>query len=451
MDVISIAERRAAMSANVIIPDTSHETIQAVAMQALGIVAFAEGQWWRFGELGAWVPMSSSAIWREVRALNGVETLEGANGKDPGKCIRVTAGMCESVEALARSRFDDVGFFASSARGFISPAGLWTCSASGWTCRAPLPDDRVRMFVDMNPDFDADPPKWGAVLHRLWSHETDYHERFLFAHEFLGAVLCGVTTRHQVSPILVGDGENGKSIVVDVFSACVPPVLRCSVTPEDLENNQFASSRLVGKALNAVPELPAGELMSSHRIKAIIDGSEQTAERKHKDGALFRPFAGHIFAANALPRVRDLSHGFWRRWVPMTCTSPRLTDAERKLDFAAEIIASELPAIIGHAMRCYEAMVRRGGRYTVVPSAAVALREWRGESDSVQAWLDEECEPGGPSTVRGLYEHYCSHARSNGSMPVGSKRFAQRLTVLGYPDVPSRTSRMRGVAVRIGP
>lgn len=338
-DIIDLAERRKSLAVPVL-PDTSHETIQVYVMDKLaasGGVLHSEGQWWQwqFGELGAWVPMPESKIWSEVQALNGLETLEGSGSKGGGKCIRVTAGMCESVSALARARFDEPRAFTSAVKVFASPAGLWTCSPeSGWTVRPPAPADRVRLWVPSDPDFDNEPKIWGGALHRMWSHEDDYQERFLFLHEWAGGMLCGEATRYQQAPILLGDGENGKSVFVSVMQGLVPPVLRCSVTPDDLENNQFASAGLVGKALNAVPELPGGELLTSHRIKAIIDGSEQGGERKYRDGFSFRPFAGHIFAANSLPRVRDLSHGFWRRWVPLTCTAPRLTAAERRTNLA---------------------------------------------------------------------------------------------------------------------
>jgi P4 family phage/plasmid primase-like protien len=448
--LVNLAARRRALGIPDI-PDTAHETVQRVVMDPLAArgVIYCEGQWWEYGPMGAWVPMPVVRIWRAVQELNGTETLEGAGGKNPGKCIRVTSAMCESVEALGRARFQQ-DEWGDCTPGFISPRGLWTCTqADGWTCRAPTPEDRVRMFVDVDPDTETDPPKWASALHRLWGHEDDYQARFSFLHEWIASMLLGLATRHQVAPILHGDGENGKSVVVDVISGAIPLILRCAVTPEDLENSPFASARLVGKALNAVAELPGGELLTSHRIKAIIDGSEQTAERKHKDGFLFRPFSAHIFSANDLPHVRDLSHGFWRRWVVLTCTAPKLTAAERRMDFAREILADEIPQILGYAMRCYEAMVREGRGFTVVPSSAAAISEWRGGSDSVQAWAEEATEPGGPSATRGLYDSYRRHAELNGSRPVGSKTFSQRLTKLGFPEVRLAAVRMRGLVVKV--
>lgn len=456
--VIDLSERRRSLAVPVL-PDTSHEAIQRYVMDKLAIgggVLFAEGHWWERSAIGAWVPMPEARIWSEIQAINGLETLEGSGGKNGGKCIRVNAGMCTSVEALARARFGDSNAFADSAVGFVTPAGVWSYSVvGGWSSRAPSPEDRVRMWVNVDPDLDPDhdPMEWFAVLHRMWGAEPDYKERCWALHEFLGALLMGTATKYQKAPILLGDGENGKSVIVEVLMGCVPANLRCSVTPEDLENNRFASSNLVGKALNAVAELPGsgGELLTSHRIKSIIDGSEQGAEKKGKDGFTFRPIAGHLFAANGLPRVRDLSHGFWRRWMLLTCPAPKISAEERKFDLAASILAAEMPQIIGLALRCYATMVSERRGYTDVPSSADAIRAWRGESDSVQAWVEDATEPGGPSAFRGLYEHYKRHAEDNGARPVGSKTFATRLDALGIRCVCTAAARMRPLAVKVGP
>lgn len=443
-----------------ILPDTAHETIQRCVMDILeqrhGGVLFSEGQWWSYTTIGAWVAMLEEEIWAEVQALNGLDTLEGAVDDKPGKPIRVTAGMCESVCALARARFRDDRAFINQSQGFVTPKGLWTCTAAdGWTCRAPRPEDRVRRFVPVDPVMHVAPALWVAALHRMWGHEEDFGERCAFIHEWIGATLSGEVTRYQVAPILVGDGENGKSVIIDVVAGMFPDDLRCSVTPDELENNRFASSRLVGKALNCVAEIPGGELLTSARIKAIIDGSEQSAERKNKDGFEFRPTAGHIFSANSLPHVKDLTHGFWRRWCPLSCTAPKLSKEEKRPRFAAEILEHELAQILGYAMTYYEQMVMERRAYTEVPSAVEIRETWRGDSDNVQQWLSDETDAdarraggAGASTEIGrLYAAYKRYASETGTKSVSLRTFGARLQALGFPAERNRTARTRALTL----
>lgn len=452
--VIDLGARRRAMDAPVL-PDTSHETIQRYVVDKIvdqfGGLVHCEGQWWVPGKLGAWVALGDETIWGKVQALNGLETLEGAKDDKPGKPIRVNAGMCESVVSLARARCLDQDFFARAAPGFVSPRGLWTCTPiDGWEVRPATPDDRVRLYVDVDPDMGATPALWVGALQRMWGHESDLAERQAMIHEWIGSVLLGTATRYQVAPILVGDGANGKSQILEVVCGLVPAALRCSVTPDDLETNRFASVFLVGKALNSVAEIPGNELLTSARIKAIIDGSEQSAEFKGKDLFKMRPRAGHIFSANTLPHVRDLSHGFWRRWVLLTCTAPKIAAGEKRFDFAGEILAAERAAILGYAMRYHEAMVMERRGPTEVPSSAAAIARWRADSDSVQAWADECTIAGGETAIRALYEHYRAYAERSGVKSVAARTFGARLDALGYQATRSRDERLRELTIKVG-
>lgn len=448
------AARAAAMGVP-LLPDTSHETIQRYIVDRLieqhGGLVHSEGAWWVPSRLGAWVQIEADALWQEVQVLNGLETLEGAHDERPGKPIRVSAGLCESVVALAKARCSDVGFFDSARPGFVTPAGLWTCTAAdGWTCSPATPSDRQRLYVDVDPDMSGEPTIWLGALERLWGHESDHAERVAFVHEWIGAVLLGTATRYQIAPILLGDGANGKSVVLDVVSGLVPASLRCSVTPTDLETNRFAAVFLVGRALNCVAEIPGGELMTSARIKAIIDGSEQSAEHKGKDIFRMRPRCGHIFSANTLPHVRDLSHGFWRRWMLLTCTAPPIAAAERRMGFADEILAAERARILGLAMRYHEAMVMDRRMMTSVPSSEAAIARWRGDSDSVQAWVEEWCERGGDTAVATLYEHYRRYAEGAGVKAVAKRTFGVRLDSLGVGGSRTSTARSRELTIRVG-
>lgn len=454
-NVIDLDARRRAMQVPVL-PDTSHETIQRYVVDKIidqrGGLVHCEGQWWAPGPIGAWVALPDEVLWAEVQALNGIDTLEGAKDDKPGKAIRVSAGMCESVVSLARARCTDHEFFARALSGFVSPRGLWTCSPmAGWEVRPATPDDRVRLYIDVDPDMETTPALWVGALQRMWGHEADLPERQAMLHEWIGSVLLGTATRYQVAPILVGDGANGKSQILEVVCGLVPAALRCSVTPDDLETNRFASVFLVGKALNCVAEIPGNELLTSARIKAIIDGSEQSAEFKGKDMFKMRPHAGHIFSANTLPHVRDLSHGFWRRWTLFTCTAPKIDAGERRLDFAAEILMSERAAILGYAMRYHEAMVMERRGPTEVPSSAAAIARWRADSDSVQAWADECASKGGETAIRTLYEHYRTWAERSGVKAVAARTFGSRLEALGYPPVRSRDERLRELTIKVVP
>jgi P4 family phage/plasmid primase-like protien len=472
--VIDLDARRRSMDVPVL-PDTAHETIQRYVMDRIvesGPVIYSEGQWWQFGALGAWVAMNEERIWHEVQALNGVPTQEGASAERPtGKAIRVNSGMCKSVCELARARFFQASAFEGATHGFVSPAGLWTYSSlEGWTARTSLPADRVRLFVAVDPDQEAAPARWLGVLERIWTTpvvetdltpegveialvdaDADLRERIAFIHEWIAAVLLTEATQHQVAPILVGDGENGKSVILEVIASLVPAALRCSVTPHDLEASPFAGAALVGKALNCVAEIPSTELLSSARIKAVIDGSEQRAERKHQDSFIFTPIAGDIFSANGLPPSRDRSHGFWRRWVLLTSPGPKITEGEKVRGLASIISATETAAILGMAMRAHDVRAQDGRGLTKPRSSVVETQRWKVESDNVHQWLEDRVDKAGASEFSVLYADYREWCPKNGCQPLSAKGFGNRLTALELPTIATRSAKCRGLTLRMRP
>lgn len=444
----TMAERMAA-SALPVLPDTSQETVQIYVMNKLaekGEVIWSEGEWWQFGAgkiPGVWTTINEEVIWNLVREINGVETLESASADKAGKRIHVSAALCRGVVDLGKARFSQRNAFNDPTKGIATPKGFWVCGQDrGFYVRQGEPDDRVRMYVLVDP-VREEPTLWHSLLWRMWGHEDDFEERVRFLHEWLGATLNGVATKYQTSPILVGEGENGKSVVIDVISGLVPNELRCNVKPSDLETNRFTSQMLVGKILNVVGEIPATELLSSAVIKSVVDGTEILGEKKNKDGFSFRSIAGNLWSCNGLPPTRDLSHGFFRRFSPLTCTAPKITAAEKRPNLAREIIDAEHGKILWAAMSAYQDMIVDGRGYTAVPSVEAARGAWRADSDNVAQWLEENCTRGGDTDIRTLYSDYTRFTQSSGTRPVSMNNFSHRLNTLGVPKIRRADARAR--------
>ena len=76
---------------------------------------------------------------------------------------------------------------------------------------------------------------------------------------------------------------------------------------------QFHRVALYQKLVNLSTEFEIKELLSSGYIKSIVSGDAIDACYKFKDIFTFTPFARLVVAMNELPRVRDRSHGFYRR------------------------------------------------------------------------------------------------------------------------------------------
>jgi len=125
----------------------------------------------------------------------------------------------------------------------------------------------------------------------------------------------------QKAFILLGPGRTGKSCVLDILRRFIGDPNSCSVSLTSLSNNRFASSDLFGRLLNVVNEMDSGQLLSSDLFKQITGGSRDPirAERKYEHAFNFINFAKLAFATNKLPKTRDDTTGFYRRFEIIRC------------------------------------------------------------------------------------------------------------------------------------
>ena len=114
--------------------------------------------------------------------------------------------------------------------------------------------------------------------------------------------------------MLTGEGENGKSVFLDLVGYLLGETNVSNVALQGLEGNRFRAAELYGKLANTFADLDARGLRSSSMFKTLTTGWI-TAERKHAQPFRFRSYAKLLFSANKIPPSRDRTHAFYRRWL----------------------------------------------------------------------------------------------------------------------------------------
>ena len=131
--------------------------------------------------------------------------------------------------------------------------------------------------------------------------------------------------------LLLGEGENGKGIFLDLMRAFVGPDNCSYVSLQKMGGNTFATSDLKGKLLNVCMDLPSQRLEDSGDFKAIVSGEPIRAERKGMPAFHFEPYCRLLYSANNSPESSDTSQGYVRRWhiIPFDRTFDRDNPARR--------------------------------------------------------------------------------------------------------------------------
>jgi len=121
--------------------------------------------------------------------------------------------------------------------------------------------------------------------------------------------------RFEKSFMFIGDGRNGKGKTLSLIKRFLG-VENCSSIPlAQINSGSTSVCELHGRLANIAGDLSNTDLKDTGMFKQITGRDLITAKRKYLNDLFFENYAKVIFACNELPKVYDLSDGFWSRWM----------------------------------------------------------------------------------------------------------------------------------------
>ena len=364
-------------------------------------------------------------------------------GVIPDIAKSVSANLVAGVsDLLATEVFSKDHEFNVGATDVVNcPNGQLTLVDGSWELLPHRREDYRTTQIPVTWDESAECPKFAVFLQSVFEGTPDQHERIRCVLECMGYTLMA-HCRYEVMVMLVGNGANGKSVLLSVLEELVGSSNVSGVQPSQLDRT-FQRSHLHQKLANIVTEVKEGEIMADNAVKAIVSGETCTVERKLQHPFDMKPFATLWMGTNHMPHSRDFSDGFFRRAMVLDFPNqfkPELNNCDPHL---RDKLTKELPGILKLCLGHYAAAVERGS--ILVPDSVVEQREaWRRESDHVQVWVEEDCDvgPGMQAAVADLYEAYKEWAGEAGiQRRVTRATLGKRLKALGYE--PQRTGNER--------
>ncbi len=248
------------------------------------------------------------------------------------------------------------------------------------------PDDGFLNILSFDYDPLATAPRWKQFLHDSMAGDK---EMIQLLEEFGGYALSGdpYPSWGEKYLVLYGDGENGKSIYLDVLSALAGRDSYSAVMAQDFENSN-SRYNLYGKLFNKSEETSKGAFRESQVLKAMTGGGDITAERKYENQITFKNTAKIIMSVNDLPYNLDNSRGFIRRLfiVPFSVTfAPG--DPKREPNLREKLYA-QLPGICNALISAYRG-AKANGRFVESVTISKYVNQYREETDIVFQFLDD--------------------------------------------------------------
>lgn len=377
-------------------------------------------------------------IYKQVPEAELIARVAGYSGSPlvTGGVLKVSSGYCKGAVELTSAQCARPGFFDEAPPGVAFANGFLLVDATAGSARV-VPasrDHRVRVQYGFDYVAGETPARFLAALERYFRSDADKAEKVSCLQEFFGAAIVGAAPALQKAVILRGTaGNDGKSTLGQILAKAMPPGSVSSVSPQKLDS-EYSRAALDGALLNLVFEVPEMDVVDAAPLKAVIVGDSIEARHPYQRPFSLKSRAANLYICNRFFRVKDPDAPFRRRWIIIEFHDP-LTTEEINASFVADIVATELPAIVSWAI---DGLIRRlrTKEYTTPRSSAAALNDWIKEFDTLGAFLGEcavvldapdRVDRKAWTKASVLYAEYSSWAKESGHPPMSSTTLGTRL------------------------
>lgn len=270
-------------------------------------------------------------------------------------------------------------------------------------------------------DPEAKCPKWLAFLEQMLGDDAFKIDTL---QEFFGYCLTPLTNQEKAI-LLVGEGANGKSKILDILQGLVGPN-NTSVVPLEQFKNPHYLAEFFESMVNISYESNTKTQVYEATFKQLTSGEAIPADRKYGHPFKFKNTCKLIFSFNNMPHVDDTTDAFYRRIIPIPCNVQISEEAQNK-NLSKELL-EELPGILNWALYGLSRL-REQKKFTESPQSRAFLESYRKDNNNVISFVDESCmlDLMVSTTKEELYRAYKTFCDSNGYIALAIRKFGKRV------------------------
>lgn len=244
--------------------------------------------------------------------------------------------------------------------------------------------------------YEYDPkaisPTWDLMMQNL----TDNKPHMIAAiEEYLGYIVSGMEYHYNKMLVLAGDGNNGKSTILNCMQFVVGEDNYAAVSAKNY-TKQFTPAEFHGKLANFSEETGPEALKDSEIIKALTGNNAIQVERKFENPFKFKNRAKLVLTYNKIPYISDQSEGMRRRLLVLPLSVNLDEQKEKLIHDVYTKIKAELAGILNRALAGLGRLNAQKG-FTDVPEAREEVNKIFKHSDGVfEMWEDHLTKTGKP-------------------------------------------------------
>jgi putative DNA primase/helicase len=281
-------------------------------------------------------------------------------------------------------------------------------------------------FIGIDYENSKSPKQWLKFLNEIFLGDQ---ELILYLQKAIGYTLTG-SIREQALFILYGDGNNGKSVFLDIISRLLGDYainVQVETILERKNGNNYTSdlARLKGARFVTTGENNEGSKLNEGLIKQITGGEQITARFLYGTEFEFYPNFKIWIQTNHKPIIRGTDAGIWRRIhaIPLTY---KVSESKRDKDLVKKL-ESELSSILHWAVEGCLLWQKEGLK---LPSViAAGIQEYKNEMDIISTFISEECDliTDWETNANVLYNEYEKWSKSSNEYLMSKTKFGREI------------------------
>lgn len=278
--------------------------------------------------------------------------------------------------------------------------------------------------VEYSENYDC--PTWLAFLDQIFQSDKSLIH---YVQKAVGYSLTGSTTE-QVMFVLVGNGRNGKSVLMNVvvyIAGGYAKIMNASsiIRRYGAQGANSDIARLEGARVVVSSETNEGDRLDESLVKQMTGGDAIVARYQYGKEFEFKPKFKLWMATNHKPTIFGTDDGIWRRMVviPFKYKIP-----DDKVDKHLEDkLKAEAIGILNWAIEGAMMWQREGLEEPL--AIKQANKEYREEMDVIQSFINDRCvvEDGKLVKASELFKEYKDWAQETNNYEMNSRKFGQEI------------------------
>lgn len=275
-------------------------------------------------------------------------------------------------------------------------------------------------------NVDAKCNRWSDFVYEIFEPDFDMYEKVALLQEYLGYCLTQDVS-FQKALLLLGNGSNGKSIVLTVMEKILGKENYSNIELHQLSNKNYIVE-IQNKNVNFCSEIDSRSGFSSGIFKRIVAGETLTGDAKFKNPIKFQPFCKLLFATNDLPKTTDTTKGYFRRLMILKFN--RSFEGKNKDPDLINKLNRELDGIFNWLLEGLERLYINK-KFTIPASSETELEKYLESSNSVVSFINEKYivtnEADQYEKYDDLYREYRSFCGDSGDKPFKKNNFKSEI------------------------